>query len=77
MFRSFFVQCTHLTDRQTDRRTDRQTYRLGADIQKGIENTVRCITCSRTVKSVKCFTLCCKREQSQHWTIIFKLSDKR
>jgi len=34
-------QCT----RSTDGRTDGQTYG-----QKGLRNTVRCITCSRTVK---------------------------
>ena len=34
-------QCTRLTDRRTDRQTDGQ---------KGLHNTVRCITCSRTVK---------------------------
>jgi len=33
--------------RLTDRRTDRQT-----DGQKSLDNTVRCITCSRTVKIV-------------------------
>jgi len=36
-------QSTRLTDGQTDRQTDRQ---------KGIGNTVRCITGSRTVKAV-------------------------
>ena len=36
-------QYTHLTDRQTDRRTDGQN---------SDSNTVRCITCSRTVKSM-------------------------
>jgi len=39
---SVLSQCMRVTDRQTDGRTDGQ---------KGLENTVRCITCSRTVKS--------------------------
>ena len=38
-------QYTHLTDGQTDRRIDGQTDRQNCD-----SNTVRCITCSRTVK---------------------------
>jgi len=36
-------------DRQTDGRTDGQT-----DGQKGLHNTVRCITCSGTVKMDFC-----------------------
>ena len=36
-------QYTHLTDRQTDERTDRQNFD---------SNTVRCITCSRTAKTI-------------------------
>ena len=39
-------QYTHLTDRRTDGRTDRQT-----DGQNCDSNTVRCIVCSRTVKT--------------------------
>jgi len=39
------LQYTQLTDRQTDGRTDGQT-----DGQNSDSNTVRCITCSRTVK---------------------------
>ena len=38
-----FSQYTHLTDRQTDR-------------QNCDSNTVRCITCSRTVKILDCYT---------------------
>jgi len=38
-------QCTRLTEGQTYRRTDRRT-----DGQKGLRDTVRYITCSRTVK---------------------------
>jgi len=34
-------QCTRLTDRVRDGQTDEQ---------KGLDNTVRCIICSRTVK---------------------------
>ena len=37
-------QYTHLTDRQTDGGTDRQN---------SDSNTVRCITCSRTVKTIQ------------------------
>ena len=40
-------QYTHLTDGRTDGRTDRRTDRQNFD-----SNTVRCITCSRTVKMV-------------------------
>jgi len=36
-------QYTHLTDRRTDRRTDRQN---------SDSNSVRCITCSHTVKTI-------------------------
>ena len=40
---SFFRFVTmHAFDIQTDGRTDRQ---------KGLDNTVRCITCSRTIKT--------------------------
>jgi len=42
-------QSTRLTDRQTDEQTDRQTERP--------LNTVRCITCIRTVKNGRSKTL--------------------
>ena len=44
-------QCTRLTDRQTDRQTDGQTDRR-TDLQNCDSNTVRCITCGRTVKTM-------------------------
>jgi len=46
-------QSTRLTDSQTDRQTDGQTDRQ-TDGQKGLQNTVRCITCSGTVKWIFC-----------------------
>ena len=45
-------QYTHLTDGRTDGQTGRQTDRQ-TDRQNCDSNTVRCITCSRTVKSEK------------------------
>ena len=44
-----FSQYSHLTDRQTDRQTDGRTDGR-TDRQNCDSNTVRCITCSRTVK---------------------------
>ena len=41
-------QYTRLTDRRKERQTERQTDRQNCD-----SNTVRCITCSRTVKITK------------------------
>ena len=41
-------QYTHLTVGRTDGRTDGQTDRQNCD-----SNTVRCITCSRTVKTIE------------------------
>jgi len=55
----FFVlsQFTRLTDRRTDRRTE------------SLGNTVRCITCSRTVKSKYFIDLFCI---SLHFVTAFK-----
>ena len=52
-------QYTHMPDRRTDRRTDR------TDGQNSDSNTVRCITCSRTVK-IKQFTADTTQKGNHH-----------